>query len=173
MRHGGRRGKSSVEFRVRRASLRDLENLVHQRRGMWEDMGVTDPKALGDADSAYASWVRSRIANRDIIGWIVKNTEGVVAGGGCLWLRPSQPRPNYEGLVEPYLFSMFTEQRFRRKGVASIIVREAIKWCQRNSYGRISLHANKKGRRLYSRLGFTRTWEMRLEVGKTASIVRR
>jgi GNAT superfamily N-acetyltransferase len=68
--------------------------------------------------------------------------------------------------MEPYLFSMFTEPRFRRKGVASRILKEAIRWSRKNGYGRILLHASKKGRRLYGENGFTRTWEMRLELDR-------
>jgi GNAT superfamily N-acetyltransferase len=133
---------------------------------MWEDMGIRDSRVLDDADRAYRKWVKSEITKGNVVGWIVEDSEHVAAGGGCLWLRPSQPRPQSKRLAEPYLLSMFTEPDFRRKGVASRIVKEAMEWCERNGYARFSLHASRKGRRLYRRHGFTRTWEMRLELGK-------
>lgn len=142
-----------------------MEELVHQRRGMWEDMGVGDSGLLDAADKAFRRWVKAEIRKERLLGWIVEASDGL-AGGGCLWLRPVQPRPRSRKLVEPYLLSMFTEPNFRRKGVASRILNEAIKWSQRNGYTQILLHASQKGRSLYRKYGFTRTWEMRLELGR-------
>ena len=141
-----------------------MAELIHQRRGMWEDIGFKEPSSLDEADRDYRKWAKVQLKNGTFVGWIAETPDNVVAGGGCVWLRPEQPRPNLPQLVEPYLLSMFTEPEFRRNGVASKIVAEAIKWCRRKGYRRILLHASKKGRALYRRYGFIRTWEMRLEL---------
>ena len=153
-----------MKFLVRRATLRDLEALVHQRRGMWEDMGFRGTLLLDEADRAYRKWAKARLVNGTLVGLIVETPEHVVAGGGCVWVRPEQPRPQLRGLVVPYVLSMYTEPEFRRKGVASMIVLEAVKWCKRKGYRRVLLHASEKGRSLYQKYGFSRTWEMRLEL---------
>ena len=67
-------------------------------------------------------------------------------------------------MVQPYLLSMYTEPDFRRRGVASMVVKEAINWCRKNKYERLMLHASEMGRKVYSQLGFKRTWEMRLDL---------
>jgi len=131
---------------------------------MWEDMGLGDRTTLDRADVVYRKWVRAEIRNGNVVGWVAQTSNHEIVGGGCLWLRPSQPRPNLIRPIEPYLFSMFTESKFRKKGVASRILKEAVKWARKNGYRRILLHASKKGRRLYRKYGFTRTWEMRLEL---------
>jgi len=154
-------------FRVRRATLRDLDALILQRHGMWEDMGVRDRVMLDDSDRAYRKWARPEIERGRLIGWIVEAPGRVIAGGGCLWLRPAIPKPGVSKHIEPYLVSMFTEPGFRRKGVASRVISEAMAWCKRNGYSRMLLHASEKGRRLYLRSGFSRTWEMRLKLGNT------
>jgi len=156
--------RSKDRFRLRPATLQDLKTLVHQRRGMWEDMGVRDQSALNRADTVYERWARSAIRSGDLVGWVIAASNHGVVGGGCLWLRPTQPRPNQSETVEPYVFSMFTEPGFRRKGIASRILQEAVKWSRKNGYGRILLHANDKGRGLYRKHGFTRTWEMRRQL---------
>ncbi len=66
-----------------------------------------------------------------------------------MWLQQVQPRPHRASMVQPYLLSMYTEPDFRRRGVASMVVKEAIEWCRKNKY---------------SQLGFKRTWEMRLDL---------
>ena len=63
-------------------------------------------------------------------------------------------------MVRPYLFSMYTEPEFRRRGVASLIVRESVEWCKKNGFPSMRLHASKKGRALYRKYGFARAWEM-------------
>ena len=168
-----RRQVGEDSFRIRRATLRNVEDLVHQRRGMWWDMGIRDPTRLDDADRAYRRWVKPEIREGRYLGWIVETSDRMVIGGGCLWLRPTQPRPHKGAFVDPYLLSMFVEPRFRRKGVASLIIKHAVEWCRRNGYTRILLHANKKGRHLYRKLGFIRTWEMRLEVDEKSRPITR
>ena len=152
-----------LKFLVRKVTVDDLEVLVRQRRGMWENLGVENRARLVEADRAYRKWAKVRLRNGSLVGWIVETPNHVVAGGGCVWLRPEQPKPRLRGLVEPYLLSMYTEPEFRRKGVASRIVKESLKWCRRNGYRRVLLHASKKGRSLYRKYGFSRTWEMKLE----------
>jgi GNAT superfamily N-acetyltransferase len=135
---------------------------------MFEDMGVRDKEALDASDMIYRKWIKLALRKRTVVGWAVE-FEKEVAGSGCLWLQPALPNPEGETkLLRPYLFSMFTEPEFRRKGVASSIVREAVEWCRRNGYPHVVLHGSKKGRGLYAKHGFTRTWEMRrqLKIGR-------
>jgi GNAT superfamily N-acetyltransferase len=63
--------------------------------------------------------------------------------------------------------SMYTEPEFRRKGFATLIVKEAMSWARRNGYARMSLHASKAGRSVYDKLGWERSWEMRVDLEET------
>jgi GNAT superfamily N-acetyltransferase len=158
---------SIPKLSIRRASLKDLNVLVDQRRAMWTDMGVTDQLRLERADRAYRRWVGTRLRNHRLLGWLVESRDGRIAGGGCLWLQPVQPGPNQTGMTQPYLLSMYTSPEFRRQGVASMIVGEAIAWCRMRGYTRMRLHASEMGRPVYRKFGFRRGWEMRLNVNKT------
>jgi len=149
---------------VHKAGLRDLDALVHQRREMWKALGIKDTAQHVKGDRVYKRWARARLKNHELMAWIVKSEDGRVAGGGCVWLEPVQPRPHRSSMVQPYLLSMYTEPEFRRRGVASMVVKEAIEWCRRNKYERLMLHASEMGRKVYSKLGFKRTWEMRLDL---------
>jgi GNAT superfamily N-acetyltransferase len=78
---------------------------------------------------------------------------------------PSQPRPVLLGRGEvPYILSMYTEPEFRRRGVASRLVREMVRWSKARGYGRVLLHASRYGRPVYERLGFEPSSEMRREL---------
>lgn len=148
-------------IRIRRATLRDLEHLVHQRRMMWRDIADHTEGELDAADRAYRPWARQRLRSERLVGWLAETAERRVVAGGCVWLRENQPRPGWDDVVMPYLLSMYTEPEYRGKGLATRIVREALRWAKDRGFQRMTLHAATAGRGMYERLGFARTWEMR------------
>ena len=155
-------------FKVRRASLRDIPILVGQRRAMWKTIGLRSKRGLDQADRVYAQWARSRMKNDTLIGWLAE-AQGKVVGGGCVWLQPIQPTPEYDRMLQPYVLSMYTEPDFRGQGVASAIIDEASSWARENKFPVIRLHAAEMGRGVYSKRGFKRGWEMRLRLSKPHS----
>lgn len=159
-----RRRTAKSKLSVHKAALRDLDSLVHQRRAMWKALGIRNDEQHAKGDWVYKRWARARLKNHELMAWVVKSADGRVAGGGCVWLEPVQPRPHRTSMVQPYLLSMYTEPDFRRRGVASMVVKEAIAWCRKNKYERLMLHASVMGRKVYSKLGFKRTWEMKLDL---------
>jgi len=149
------------KVRIRYATLDDLDVLVHQRRGMWEDMEV--PGDYDAADRAYRRWARTRLKSGRLIG-ILAEVGGRAVCGACIWLQDTQPRPHVPGRFLPYLMSMYTEPEFRRRGIATRVVREVIRWSRAHGYPRLVLHASDEGRPLYEKLGFEPTREMRLRL---------
>jgi GNAT superfamily N-acetyltransferase len=168
----GRSRLSTEKLIVRPATLRDLDTLVQQRRAMWMDLGVKDPARHHKADKTYRRWAETRMRNHQLMGWVVEGQRGAIAGGGCLWLQPIQPNPKRTKTLQPYLLSMYTNPDFRRRGVASMIVGKAIEWSRIHGYERLMLHASEMGRSVYKKSGFYRTWEMRLDLNDTRTIVR-
>jgi len=158
------------KLKIYRATLRDLETLITHRRGMWLDMGYKEKKEgykreneLKVADQVYRRWAKGRLKTGELIGFIVE-ANGKLAGSGCIWLRPRQPKPGNTKGVQPYLLSMYTEHAFRGKGVATKIVTEAVRWAKAKGFQQMTLHASDMGRSIYEKLGFKQTWEMRLEL---------
>jgi len=122
-----------------------------------------DKAQLRELDHDYRPWVRRRLLNGTLIGWIVENQFGSVVGGAVLWLRKGARAPPTSG-TQPYLTSMYTEPTYRGRGVASLLVREAIKWTRSHGYGSILIHTSNKARGFYPRFGFKRTWEMECDL---------
>jgi len=158
------------EFKVKVATAKDIDVLVHQRHMMFDDMArqshrhphTVEEYRLGD--SSFRKWALQKIREKLLRCYLVVDRSGEVAGGGGVWLREVQPSPGHDVGLMPYLLSMFTEPKFRRKGVASLIVREAERWARSNGYPRMSLHASHKGRKVYTKLGWKRGWEMYTEL---------
>ena len=134
---------------------------------MWAELRAYTTKDLDVHDREYRRWARSLMGRGKFLAWIVEDPAGRLAGSGGLWLMPSQPRPGLLGRGEiPYILSMYTEPGFRRRGVASRIVREMVRWSRAQRYGRVLLHASRFGRPVYERLGFESSSEMRRELSR-------
>jgi len=146
-------------YTIRTATLRDIPELVRQRRLMFEAMGEVEPVLLERADRDYARWVRRQMAGGRLVALLVERSGGRVVAGGTVWLQERQPRPGFAGGGVPYLMSMYTDPRCRRQGVASLIIATAIAWCRSQGHTRLSLHASPEGRSLYRALGWKRTQE--------------
>jgi len=153
-----------LRFRLSYAGPRDIGLMVEHRLNMWRDIHPELGEEIEESRRVTRHWVRRNMANGRLIGLIARAPDGRVAGSGCIWMREEQPRPDNPGLERPYLMSMYTEEEFRRKGVAKLIARGAIKWCRDNGHGGIALHASKVGRPLYESLGFEPSSEMRLKL---------
>jgi GNAT superfamily N-acetyltransferase len=149
-----------VRFKIRRATSKDIDLLVEHRHKMFEEMRNPTAEAARAADEAYRTWAREMMKRRLFHGYIVTTSGGRVAASGCVWLREVQPSPDRPSGRVPYVLSVFTRPEFRRKGLASLIIKEAMEWGRRKGYHKMVLHASSVGKKVYSQLGWKRTWEM-------------
>jgi GNAT superfamily N-acetyltransferase len=103
----------------------------------------------------YVSWLAS----------LSDQPETIIAGAG-VQLQPILPRPlSYASIGEgrqAIIVNVFTEPQWRRRGIASLLLREIISWSRTERVDRLVLHASEEGRSVYERLGFIATNEMRL-----------
>ena len=82
-------------------------------------------------------------------------------------LRPILPRPrtgtdDLELGPEAIVLNVYVEPAWRRRGVAETLMRVVLDALAARGIRRIVLHASDEGRRLYERIGFVPTNEMRL-----------
>ena len=133
---------------------------------MWLDIHPEYETEVRVTEKGTRKWIGDQLSRGKLIGLIVRTAGGEVVGSGCIWLREEQPRPTNMSLVVPYLMSMYTVKKFRRQGVASLIVNGALKWCREQKYDGIVLHASKRGMSVYEGLGFEPSNEMRFKFGK-------
>jgi GNAT superfamily N-acetyltransferase len=136
---------------------------------MWRDvLELSDhPELKSKVEESAEStreWIRAKLSEGKLVGFIARAQDGTVAGSGCIWIRNEQPRPTNPRQENPYLLSMYTEEAFRRKGVGKAVLRSAVEWGRVHRYERVVLHASKRGRPLYEAFGFEPSTEMRLKL---------
>src|ERR1700704_4436831 len=97
-----------ADYRVRPATLDDVDALVRHRIGMFTDMGV--PMDVAALDAAFRAWLADMTpAGR---GW---------AGGGTP--SPPGPRgPTYPGTRLAFVYNVYAGPPHRRRGLARLIM---------------------------------------------------
>lgn len=164
LKDGGSVSRRVPRYRLRPARLKDLGVLLAHRRGMWEGMAVLKPGAPDATEERCRRWIRQRLKNGRVVGFVIEAAPRTIVASGCLWIQDIHPRPGFPGPRYPYLMSMYTEPAHRGRGLATRIVRAALRWSRGRGYHRITLHASDAGRPLYQRLGFYDGKEMRLDL---------
>ena len=153
-----------MKFKISQAGMDEVDIILKHRLGMFGDMYPDLGKEIEASKEETHRWILEQLSNGNLVGFIVRNGVGQVAGSGCLWIKKEQPNPTHPRLEAPYLLSMFTEKNFRRQGVARLIVKTAMEWSREHGYDRINLHATEVGKPLYEELGFRPTNEMQLKL---------
>ena len=153
---------------VRLATASDAPELARHRGEMFRDMGQLPDNQydtlLAVAERELAAW----LVAGDYVGFVASpegRPDEIVAGAG-IQIRKLLPRPLPDGGgirlgPEAIVLNVFTERAWRRRGVAEQLMQHVIDWARGHGIARLVLHASSEERRLYERLGFEATNEMR------------
>ena len=159
----------SPPFTIRRADSADIPQLARHRAAMFRDMGSLAPEREEELIRATADWLRAAVPRGEYLAWVAESGESpAVIGGAGVQLRPIMPRPGKPALElgpEAIVLNVYVERAWRRRGVADGLMRALLAELAERGIRRIVLHASEEGRRLYERMGFVPTNEMRLARG--------
>jgi GNAT superfamily N-acetyltransferase len=149
-------------FEIRLAGLEDAELIAHQRRQMIVDAGQPDDERMAAMEQEFVPWLRGKLAEDTYIGWLASE-DGVVAGGAGLWLMEFPPHFLHVEPLRGYLLNFYTVPEFRGRGLAKVLLKEAVAEARRRGCSVVTLHASKFGKPIYEKHGFKQTNEMMLK----------
>jgi GNAT superfamily N-acetyltransferase len=159
----------AAAVQVRRATPRDALTIAGHRARMFRDMGQLPPEAFDPMVAASEARLRDMLAAGEYVGWLAVSADGAVVGGAGVQRRLVLPHPLRapDGAVSvaegrhAIVLNVYTDPGWRRRGVAEEVMRHVLRWAEEERLDRLVLHASDQGRRLYERLGFVATNEMR------------
>jgi GNAT superfamily N-acetyltransferase len=152
---------TNLEIRV--ASMKDIPEILRQRRAMYEDMDYKDAESLGAMVSLTAGYLTKALSDGSFRAWLAADGECVVAGGAII-ISPWPARPYDLECRRATILNVYTDRDYRRRGVARRLMQTMIDWCRREGFARVNLHASEDGRHLYESMGFEESNEMRLKL---------
>jgi GNAT superfamily N-acetyltransferase len=130
---------------------------------MYEAMGDTDADALSGMISSCEPYITKAIANGSFRCWIALK-EDQVAGSGSVLISPWPSHPYDLECRRATILNVYVYPQFRRKGIASELMRTMVDWCRKENFAAVYLHASKDGKPLYEAMGFEPTTEMKLKL---------
>ena len=134
---------------------------------MFLDAGQPDDQRMAEMFRAFAPWVRGKLADDKYIGWLAA-VGGTIIGGAGVWLMEFPPHFLQVEPVRAYLLNFYTAPEFRGRGLAKLLLKEAVDEAQRRGCEVVTLHASKFGRPIYEKNSFRQTNEMMLRFDNRA-----
>lgn len=160
----------SAAFTVRRATMADLSVIARHRAEMFLEMGWLPAHLYDELVVATIRYLETAFPTEEYIGWLAAPAEQAdqIAAGAGIQRRRTLPHPlstTGNALVatgnQALVLNVYTERRWRRQGLAERLMRHILTWAGEAEVDTLVLHASDDGRRLYERLGFVETNEMR------------
>ena len=151
---------TSRRWRVRPATVADVETLVAMRRGMFEDMGMRDEPALSAMCAASAAYFARALPAGEFRAWIA-DVDGTPVANGGLVIHAAPPTPANLAGREGYIMNFYTQPAWRGQGIATAILDTILEYLRVEGIPQASLHATEAGRPIYERAGFRTSNEMR------------
>ncbi|MBD2839788.1 GNAT family N-acetyltransferase [Pseudomonas sp. JM0905a] len=151
-------------LKVRRLEPNDLEMICVHRETMFLEAGGV-PSELQVMSEHFRPWLRQRLADGRYYGFALLNDGQPVAAVGLMSIEwpphPSHPSLDQRG----YVLNVFVEPAYRRRGLASALMKLAEAEFARRGVSFAVLHATQAGRPVYEELGWAATAEMSKAIG--------
>jgi GNAT superfamily N-acetyltransferase len=155
-------------MKTRLATLADAALLTAHRHAMFAEVGLGTPEGLEVMSRHFTPWLERMLAAGRYVGWLVEDDEVAAASAGFFELdwppHPFDPAATGRG----YLLNFWVEPAYRKRGLARLLVREAVAESRRRGLRVTTLHASAAGRPVYEKEGFRSSSEMIFMDGRTS-----
>ena len=94
-----------ADYRIRPATLDDVEVLVHHRVAMFSDMGT--PMDADAVAQVFRSWVVRMMPAGTFRAWLVETPDGGIVSGGGLTIIPWPPGPSNLGDNLAFVYNVY------------------------------------------------------------------
>src|SRR5205085_1557563 len=104
--------------------------------------------------SRCVPWMAERLAGGGAWrSWIAELDDKPI---GCVWVQRVEKLPNPNGLpgTNAYLSNFYVDERYRGRGYGSVLLREALLWCDASDIDIAFMWPTPQSRPLYARHGF-------------------
>jgi GNAT superfamily N-acetyltransferase len=144
------------DYRVRMATLADIDALARHRLGMFTDMGIAFDAPL--IDRLFRDWLKEMMPAGEYRGWLCEKNAGadveVVAGAGLTLLKwPPGPSPLRSERIA-FVYNLYTEPPHRKRGLARRLMETIHAWCDAQGVAAVALNAAPAALHLYQTLGY-------------------
>ena len=141
------------DYRVRAATLDDVEILVAHRLAMFTEMGTSFDAPL--VRELFRDWLLQLMPAGEYLAWLCETAAGdIAAGAGITRLRwPPGPSAATGGGIA-FVYNVYTEPGHRKRGLARRLMDAIHLWCGEHGVNAVALNAAPAAQPLYQSLGY-------------------
>jgi len=139
-------------YRLRPATLDDVDALVHHRLAMFTEMGIAVDEAT--LAPAFREWLARLMPEGTYRAWLAETETGTVVAGAGMTIIPWPPGPRYLGDRLGFVYNVYTEPAHRGRGLARRAMEGMHTWCRSAGIASLALNASTAGEPLYTSMGY-------------------
>lgn len=141
-------------YRIRLATVEDVDELVRLRLDFLKEVGNVEDGADGDELCALMrEYLLRKLPTGEFLAWVAEGDGAIVATSGVTLFERPPNGANPAGL-EAYLSNMYTLPGWRGRGVGTALVATVVAHLKATPVKRVWLHATEEGRPVYAKAGF-------------------
>ncbi|MBN1532258.1 MAG: GNAT family N-acetyltransferase [Spirochaetes bacterium] len=142
---------------IRKATLRDIDEVVDLRMKLLYEMGRSDridgTEALRTATRGYFI---KRMQTGEFTVWLAESG-GDAVSMTCIHLIENPPEDEVLGGTEGYVMDIYTEKEWRGRGIATSLLEQVILYARGMDAKKLVLDTIGTDRRIYEKQGFRKT----------------
>lgn len=135
---------------IRQATIADIDILVDLRLRFLEDIGY----AGKGVDNAVRDYMLDAIPRGQFAAWVAEGDSGIIATSGLVFNQKVPHGRNPSGR-EGFVLNMYTLPEWRRRGIATALMKTIVQHVRQQGVTCIRLHASNDGVGIYRKLGFS------------------
>jgi len=146
-------------YHIRKATAKEIPELVMLRREMFEAMGFSDSSIVDQLAEASTRYFKRTIPKGDFRAWVAE-ADGMVVASIGLVIHDIPPTPQNLLGKEGYIMNLVTRPPWRRRGIGAALLQIVLDTLQVEGIPLASLHATPGGQGIYAVAGFKPSNEM-------------
>ncbi|MDO8907979.1 MAG: GNAT family N-acetyltransferase [Pseudohongiella sp.] len=144
---------TSLQIEYLKASETDVDQLIELRIRQLVDEGYQE---VVDIRKDLKQYFSESFESGSLICWVGIANDAIVATAGICFYQLPPTFSNPSGRIA-YITNMYTDDAYRRRGVASHLLNLLIGKAKSLNFASVRLHASTHGKGIYEKAGFTDT----------------
>ncbi len=140
-----------MEIEYRKLTGNELDTFIKMRINQLREEGAKEDI---DLYSALNDYYKRHMADGTFVAWLALDVDKIIGTSGMSFVE----KPPYFGCPSGkigLLSSMFTDKEYRRKGIASELLKRVVDEARNYGCGTVQITASDMGVKLYTAFGFT------------------
>ena len=140
-----------MEIEYRKLTEYELDTFIKMRINQLREEGAKEDI---DLYSALNDYYKRHMADGTFVAWLALDVDKIIGTSGMSFVE----KPPYFGCPSGkigLLSSMFTDKDYRRKGIASELLKRVVDEARKYGCGTVQITASDMGVKLYTAFGFT------------------